>query len=308
MESGDELEGYYVLKDPCIKMTTSGKQYLTGSLMDKTGTIEFKAWDYSGSIGSADNGKVAKVRGGANEFKGDLQLIIKLIRLAEPNDPYDASELVPAAPIDEGAALLQIRELISSIKDVDYRNIAETMLDRHLSEFRHIPAAKTVHHSFLNGLLMHTWYMMRSADFYAEMYPEIINRSLLLTGTLLHDFAKREEFAFSELGIVTDYSVKGQLIGHLVMGAQDIAELAKEMKIPEEKSILLQHMILSHHGEPEFGAAVRPMCAEAELLSYLDLVDSRMEIYRENLQNMGEGEFSDRIFALEKKIYRPTGK
>ncbi|MBQ3467833.1 MAG: 3'-5' exonuclease, partial [Oscillospiraceae bacterium] len=104
---------------------------------------------------------------------------------------------------------------------------------------------------------------------------------------------------------VKDYSVEGQLLGHLVMGAQEIAEVAAELNIPQEKSVLLQHLVLSHHGEPEFGAAVRPMCAEAELLHLIDMVDSRMEIYAETLQTMPSGSFSDRIYALEKKIYKP---
>ena len=104
-------------------------------------------------------------------------------------------------------------------------------------------------------------------------------------------------------GMVTEYSVKGQLLGHLVMGAQEAAEICRELQIPEEKSVLLQHMLLSHHGQPEFGAAVVPMCAEAELLNYIDNIDAKMEIYRENLEKTQPGTFSPRIFALEKKIY-----
>ena len=125
----------------------------------------------------------------------------------------------------------------------------------------------------------------------------------LLCATLLHDMAKEREFVFSQLGLATDYSVKGQLLGHLVMGAQEAAETAQRLGVPEEKSVLLQHLILSHHGEPEFGAAVRPMCIEAELLSYLDLIDSRMEIYTENLENTPAGTFSGKIYAIDKKIY-----
>ena len=98
--------------------------------------------------------------------------------------------------------------------------------------------------------------------------------------------------------------MKGQLLGHLVMGAQEVSSIAVALGVPEEKSVLLQHMLLSHHGQPEFGAAVVPMCAEAELLSEIDLMDSRMEIYAENLSEVPEGSFTNRIFALEKKIYR----
>ena len=146
--------------------------------------------------------------------------------------------------------------------------------------------------------------MMKIADFLAGLYADTVDRSLLLAGTFAHDLQKETEFVFSELGMVTDYSMKGQLLGHLVMGAEEVAEISRELNIDGEKAVLLQHMVLSHHGEPEFGAAVKPMCAESELLSYIDMIDSRMEIYRETLENMNPGEFSNRIFALEKRVYR----
>jgi len=237
-------------------------------------------------------------------FKGAPQLTAGRIRMADGNDQYDLSALVPTAPIDADARVAEIERMIDSMEDREYQSVARTMLARHLDAFRSIPAAKSVHHSFLSGLLMHTSNMLRLADFLAGLYGEIIDRSLLLTGTLLHDFAKEKEFTFSGLGLVTDYSLPGQLIGHLVMGAQEVQQCAQELGISEEKSLLLQHMILSHHGEPEFGAAVRPMCAEAELLSEIDLIDSRMEIYAEALQDLPVGSFSNRIFALDKKIYR----
>lgn len=305
MLPGDEVEGFYILKDAHLKTTAAGKPFLTGSVADRSGSMDIKIWDYSGPIGgaSADIGKVIKLRGQVSEFKGMPQLTISRIRMAGPADHYDTSALVPVAPIDTQATLLDIREMIDKLEDADYRAVAKTMLERHLDSFRQIPAAKSVHHSFLSGLMMHTYHMLKIADFLAGQYAQMIDRSLLLTGTLLHDFAKEREFVFSDLGIVTEYSTKGQLLGHLVMGAQEVAEVCSEIGVPEEKSVLLQHLILSHHGEPEFGAAVRPMCAEAELLSYIDLIDSRMEIYAENLPEVPVGAFSNRIFALEKKIY-----
>ena len=116
------------------------------------------------------------------------------------------------------------------------------------------------------------------------------------------------EFSLSPVGLVSDYSVSGQLLGHLVMGAQEAAEVCRELNVPEEKSVLLQHLILSHHGEPEFGAAVVPQCAESELLSYIDMIDSRMEIYRETLEKTPLGAFSDRVFALDnKRIFHHKG-
>ena len=304
MVPGDKVEGFYILKEAYQKISSNGKPFLSAVIADKTGTMDVKVWDYAGPVGTQEDvGKIIKIRGDVSEFKGNPQLSLSNIRMALPEDNCDTVRLVAAAPIDKDETVRKVRALVDSLEDPDYRQVARTMLERHLETFASIPAAKSVHHSFLSGLLMHTANMMAMADFLSGQYASVIDRSLLLTGTLLHDFAKEIEFRFSDLGIVTDYSVKGQLLGHLVMGAQEVAQVCAELGTPEEKSLLLQHMILSHHGEPEYGAAVKPMFAEAELLSYIDMVDSRMEIYAELLPSVAEGSFSSRVFALDKRIY-----
>ena len=305
MARGIDIEGFYLLKSAFPKVTVSGKPFLTAVLADESGTIEAKVWDYSGPIGERDAGKVIKVRGSVSDYRGALQVTVDKLRLAAEDDHVDVSRLVRVAPIDRAGAYADITRLVSTLEDADYRAVCEEMLRRHEDAFRTIPAAKSVHHSFLSGLLMHTYNMLRLADFLAAQYADSVDRSLLLAGTLLHDFGKEREFTFSELGLVTDYSTKGQLLGHLVMGAQETAEVAEMLSIPEEKSVLLQHLLLSHHGEPEFGAAVLPQCAEAELLSLIDQIDSRMEIHREALAPLKSGEFSQRIFALDnRRIYK----
>ena len=272
---GDEIEGYYLLSDAAVRTSTNGSRFLAATISDRSGSLDLKMWDYAGSIGTGDSGSAVRVRGTVSDYRGVKQLTARYLRLAEEKDNVDPEQLVPTAPMDPGEAMREIRNLMNSLQDEDYR------------------------------LLMHTVNMLRTADYLAELYCEVINRDLLLAGTLLHDIAKIREFLLSSLGMVKDYSVEGQLLGHLVMGAQEIAEVAAELNIPQEKSVLLQHLVLSHHGEPEFGAAVRPMCAEAELLHLIDMMDSRMEIYAETLQTMPSGSFSDRIYALEKKIYKP---
>ena len=298
MQRGMDVEGFYLLKAAFAKATASGKPFLSAVLADTSGTIEAKVWDYSGPIGERDVGKVLKVRGSVSDYRGMPQLTVDRLRLAEDSDHVDVSKLVSAAPIDREAGYDEVKALVSTIEDADYRAVCE-------AKFASIPAAKSVHHGFLSGLLMHTLNMLRLADFLSAQYADTVNRSLLLTGTLLHDFAKEQEFTFSELGLVTDYSTKGQLLGHLVMGAQEVAAIAAELDLPEEKATLLEHLILSHHGQPEFGAAVLPQCAEAELLSLVDQIDSRMEIYREVLAPLKAGEFSQRVFALDnRRIYK----
>jgi len=303
LHTGDSFTGFYILKNIRNLVTNTGKPYLSCSLADASMMIEAKVWDYAGPIGPADEGKVAKVQGQMQEFKGAPQVKVERIRMAVPQDSYELSELVPVAPMDRDAAYGRILSVVETLEDGDYRAVCREFLRRHGDRFVSMPAAKSVHHGFVGGLLMHTSFMLESAEFFSRLYAPVIDRSLLLAGTLLHDIAKLEEFTVSELGMVTEYSTKGQLLGHLVMGAQEAAEICKLLDVPEQKSVLLQHMLLSHHGQPEFGAAVVPMCAEAELLSYIDNIDARMEIYRENLEKTEPGTFSPRIFALEKRIF-----
>jgi len=304
LQAGDEIEGFYILKTAQIKTSNSGKPFLAASVADRSGVMDAKMWDYSGPLGSQDEGSVIKLRGAVSEYRGAMQLILSRVRPAQDDDHYSLDELVPTAPIDASASWNELLDLVEMIGDADYRNVCRALLDQYGERFRSIPGGKSMHHSFLCGLLMHTLFMARIARFLGSLYQDTVDPDLLLAGTVLHDIAKCDEFVTSPLGLVTEYSTRGQLLGHLVMGAQAVADAARKLGVPEEKAVLLQHLLLSHHGEPEFGAAVRPMCAEGELLSLIDLIDSRMEIYRETIDETDVGSFSKRVFALDKKIYR----
>ena len=305
IQSGMNISGFYLLKQASLRTTAAGKPYLAGILTDRTGSVELKVWDYSGPLSHEDEGKIVCLMGRVSEFKGALQVTADRIRLAQEGDSFDLSLLVPTAPLDLQKTMAELECLLASMEDAGLQDVCREMLCRHQRAFITIPAAKSVHHGFINGLLMHTVTMMKTADFLVGLYGDFLDRDLLLAGTFLHDFSKIQEFKVSQTGLVTDYTTEGQLLGHLVMGAQEAAEVCAACSVPSDRAMLLQHMILSHHGEPEFGAAVLPQCAEAELLSYIDLIDSRMEIYREVLEKTEVGQFSDRIFALDnKRLYR----
>ena len=304
LQKGQQVQGYYLLNDIRRKFSAAGNPYISARIADATGEMDAKLWNYSGPLTEEDSGKVVLLRGEAGEFNGAPQFTIFRVRLAAEGDPYDPRDLATAAPLDPEAAMAEVREILASLEDGDYRSLCETMLSRHEKAFQSIPAAKSVHHAFLSGLLMHTLNMLRAADFLAGLYGEVVCRDLLLAGVFLHDLGKEQELARSQLGLVTEYTVSGKLLGHLYMGAREVSETARELGLPEEKSLLLQHLILSHHGEPEYGAAVVPQCAESELLSIIDLMDSRMEIYAEALSGTPAGSFTPKIFALEKQLYR----
>ena len=305
IQTGQNLSGFYLLKQASLRTTAAGKPYLAAAITDRTGTVEMKVWDYSGPISHEDEGAVVCIQGRVSEFKGTLQVTADRIRLAQENDRYDLSLLVPTAPLELQETVDELEAMLSSMEDQGYQSVCREMFHRHQRAFTTIPAAKSVHHGFVHGLLMHTVNMMKTALFLAAQYGDFLDRDLLLAGTFLHDFAKIREFQVSQTGLVTDYTTQGQLLGHLVMGAQEVGGICAACGVSEERSMLLQHMILSHHGQPEFGAAVLPQCAEAELLCYIDMIDSRMEIYREVLDKTEPGQFSDRVFALDnKRLFR----
>ena len=167
MRSGDEVEGFYILRGAFPKTTAAGKPFLSASLSDTSGVIDAKVWDYTGPIGAADEGKVIKLRGTVSEYRGAPQIVIDRIRLRTEEDRVDLGALVPVAPIDADACMERVNAIVDGMRDADYQAVCRAMLRRHLADFRQIPAAKSVHHGFIHGLLMHTADMLAMADFLA---------------------------------------------------------------------------------------------------------------------------------------------
>ena len=307
--NGEEICGFYLCKTLSIQKKTDGKDYLRVEIADKTGSCQGICWEdpkkFDVSVKSI--GGIVKVKGIMGDYKGVAQLRIYNIRNARDDDKNEFSidNISTCAPIDADACIEEVSDLIDSIEDADYRLVAKTVFTAIKEKFMTIPAGKVVHHSFRNGLLMHTLNMMKLANFTSEIYDNIINRSLLLSATFLHDIAKIQEFELSDLGLVNDYSKQGQLLGHLYMGALEVEKVCEKLNINKEKSLLLQHMILSHHGEPDKGAVVSPKFAEAEALHIIDLMDSRLEIYAEECEHLEVGQFMPKKnWALDHRVYR----
>ena len=199
---GDEVEGFYILNDPENKLDSRGKPFMSAKLSDRTGAIPIKIWDFEGPFRQEDSGSIVKIRGRVSEFKGTLQLTVSRIRARTEADAVDLSNLVSVAPLDADDAMAEIAALFSTVGDPEYRAVCETLLREHADAFRMIPAAKSVHHSFVSGLLMHTLYMLRTADFLAGLYRETVDRDLLIAGVFAHDLEKETEFDISPLTII----------------------------------------------------------------------------------------------------------
>ena len=302
MAVDDAVEGFFLLKNPVPKTTQSGKNFLSFKLADASGEIEGIFWDYDGTLHATNAGKPAKVRGTISDYNGKRQITVTQIRAAKEGDPIDMNALVPAAPIDPKQTYTQMVNLLDTIQDPEYKQICVEMLARNRELLSCIPAAKSVHHAFRYGLLMHTYFMMCHADYMSKFYP-FVDRDLLMAGAFCHDLAKAKEYSLSSVGLVTDYSIPGYLLGHLYMGAAEIDRISREIGVSEEKSMLLQHMLLSHHGKPEYGAAVVPKTAGAMLLSMIDDLDAKMELIREALEGQAQG-MTESVWALGYKLYR----
>lgn len=310
LRAGDRFCGWYLLKSAQNGTTSGGKPYLNLRLADQTGEIPGKAWDYAGPITADDAGQAVWVRGHVETYQSALQAKLEEIRRADDDDEVDLSRLVPTAPHDAEKMLAYVKTMLEKLDDPDYRVLCLAMLERHRDAFAAMPGGKTMHHGFLHGLLMHTANMMRQADTLSRIYSDVVDRSLLMAGTFLHDIGKLAEFATSPLGLVSDYSKEGQLLGHLFLGAEEVGALGRELEIPAEKILLLQHLLVSHHGKPEYGNITFPKCAEAELLAEIDMIDSRMEMFRAAYAETEPGQFSrQKVYGLNNVcVYRPGGE
>ena len=304
---GDKLEmECYLLREASVATARDGKPYLDGVIADKDTSMPIRIWDYRGPVDATDAGAIVCVSGAIGDYKGRIQANLTYIRRALPMDKYDEEDLIPKAPINAENAKAQLECLLDSISDAELKTVCKEAYAAFGKDFVAYPAAKKIHHAFKHGLLMHTLNMMVIADQLARIYP-ITNRDMLLAGTFLHDLGKLSEFTLGDTGLVSEYSLEGELLGHLVIGAEAVVTACKNLGVSYEKSLMLQHMLVSHHGEPEYGAAKLPATPEAILLSMIDAMDSRMEIVTETLNGVNPGEFSERIPVLDnRKLYKPT--
>ena len=298
----DRFEGYLIVRSAEQRASANGKNYLDMTLADKSGSINAKMWD--GTVQPPLAGSIVKVRATGNEFNGRMQLRVEKIRAAESRDAVDMSTLIPCAPRDPKEMLDEVVRAADHIADPDLRKITCELLDRAGDKLLTFPAAKQMHHAERGGLLHHTTTMLRAANAIMTVYPQL-NASLLTAGVIVHDLAKIDEMDADTLGLVSDYSVDGKLIGHIVRGVVNIQLAAEKTKASPGKALLLQHMVLSHHGIPEYGSPLAPKFPEAEVLNTIDTLDARLYEMDEALSRAIPGGFSEKVWGLDnRQLYR----
>ena len=294
----DRFEGFLIVRAAEQRAAASGKNYLDMTLADRSGSINAKMWD--GTVQPPVAGSIVKVRATGNEFNGRMQLRVERIRAAEKKDDVDMASLIPCAPEDAGAMLAEVVRAADRIADPDLRRIACFLLDRAGDKLLTFPAAKQMHHAERSGLLHHTVTMLRAANALMAVYPRL-NASLLTAGVIVHDLAKIDEMDADALGLVSDYSVDGKLLGHIVRGVVNIQSACEKTGADPKKALLLQHMVLSHHGIPEYGSPLPPKFPEAEVLHTLDTLDARLNEMDEAISRAMPGGFSEKVWGLDNR-------
>ncbi len=301
------VDGFCLIKSIDIKTSSKGDSYLDLTLSDAEGEINGKLWRYDKEKhGEYEVNELVKIRGSISQYNGADQLRVERIRKALPQDGVNIDDFVKAADYSGEQMFNELYTIASNFNDEDLKAIVTAILDDNRLKLLYWPAAFKLHHALRGGLLMHTLSIVRLAESSCNVYP-FVDRELLIAGAILHDIAKISEFTVADTGVATGYSVEGNLLGHLAMGAMTIEKYAEKLSISHKTAMLLEHMVLSHHGEPEFGAAVRPMFIEAELLSELDLMDSRVYEMKEAVSAANPDDFSGRLWAMDnRKLYNHT--
>lgn len=309
LNTHDEIQDFFLVKNIAVKIGANKKQYLDLMLGDNTGEISGKKWDVADtelpSLNEITVGEVIKVKAQVTEWNGMQQLRILRIRKAVDQDGVDMADFIRMAPEDPQEMFDFLMALAEDMEDPDFKKLSKTILEENKEKLLYYPAAVRNHHAEYGGLLYHLKTMATMALKFAEVYT-FLNKDLLVTGVIIHDIEKLSEIESDENGIASGYSFEGQLLGHLVSGVKIIDRLTSRLGISQEKSVMLEHMILSHHYEPEYGSPKKPLFPEAELLHYLDVVDARMYDMKDALFGTKQGEFSERVRTLDgRRLYKP---
>ncbi len=306
---GDRLQGIYLCKSKIRATKKNGDPYESVTLQDKTGTIDAKIWSPdSPGIKTYDIMDYIHITGEVKNFQGTLQMSLSYVEKAT-EDEYIPGDYIPVSDRDSGDMYQELQSFIASVKNTYLNKLLNELFsidESFAKNFKSHSAAKTVHHSFVGGLIQHTLAVARLCDFYCKEY-EILNRDLLITVALCHDIGKTKELSSFPLN---DYTDQGQLIGHIVMGVEMVGEKIRNIEgFPDKLASEVKHCILSHHGEYEYGSPKKPALVEAIALNFADNTDAKIqtmtEIMGANTAKSDEWLGYNRLF--ESNI-RKTGK
>lgn len=303
--TNDEFVGFYLLKELELKQTNTSpaKDYFDLVLCDASGQLPAKYWDVKET--ERDNFSpmtLVKVQGIVQLYREKPQVKITRIRNIRDEDGVSLTDFIRTAPMGSTELLEVIDRVIGSISDPAIRDIVSFCVDKVREKLAHYPAAKMHHHAYFAGLAYHIVRMLEIGEFLCKQRP-FLNADMIKAGIILHDIAKPEEM-IAQLGVVTDYSTQGKIIGHIAMAASWITEAALRLELPldSQQVIGLQHLILSHHNLGEWGSPVHPQTAEAVALHHIDALDAKLQMAEDALSATSDKElWTQPIRGLENK-------
>lgn len=298
----EQFELFVLIKNADIRMAKNGKKFIAFTFQDTSGTIDGKYWDASEEeISRFVAGKVVSLIGKKELYQGNPQVKIIHMRLTKPEEPADPSSYMERAPMRKEQMEELINQTLFEITNAHWNRIARFLLNKYQKEFFDFPAAKKNHHAFAGGLAYHTITMLKLGKAIAGEYPEL-NASLLYAGIILHDLGKVLELSGA---MSTEYTLPGNLIGHLVLVDEEITKACLALKIDDkaEDVTLLRHMVLSHHGLLEYGSPIRPHIMEAEILHQIDNLDASMQMMLTAIRQTQPGQYTERIFGMDNRNF-----
>ncbi len=296
------IDDNYLIANVSKGISSSNATYLNVTLQDCTGTIEAKKWDASAEdIELLVAGKIIHVVGDANKYRNTMQIKIVKAETVDAKD-IDYQDFVMSAPVAKEKLEEELKYYLSLIHDNDLKLLVDALIQKHYQEFLTHPAATRNHHEYCSGLLHYSIGVAKLVCALADTYPTL-DKEILVAGALLHDIGKIEELSGP---IIPTYTTEGRLIGHISIMQAEIREIADKLNIKSEVPLLLEHMILSHHGKREFGSPVLPMTKEALVLNFADDLDAKMNMLDKAYEVTEEGKFTNRIYALDdRSFYKP---
>lgn len=307
-ENNQDIEEIFILNSHSVKMTKTGSTYMTVELRDGSGVIKGNLWTVpAGLADMLTDGDFVKAAFHTEMYKGAMQANIDTIQNVHPA-PADMEGVVPISAEDPELLYAEILEESRSLKAPYGAMILDAFAGKYHDLLMKSPAAKSMHHAEIGGLLQHTVEVLRTAKAIAAVYKayQPVDEDLLYTAVILHDFGKIWEFTPGPTGLVADYSKRGNLLGHIYMGAEFAASLARKNGLDPEHTLLLQHLILSHHGKLEYGSPEVPKTVEAFILHEADDISAKYHEIHDALKPVEPGEFSDPVFALgNARLYKP---
>lgn len=307
------VTGFFAVAQKQTRITRDGATYFAVSVSDRTGQIECRIWEAAAIKAEFEQGDIVKAQGQVCRYQDKLQLKVEKIRKTKPEDEgkYDLGDFVPHTSRNIEELWAELNGFVSSFTNPHLQALLRAFLDdpEIATALKNAPAAKAMHHAWIGGLLEHIVSLLGISDMAARHYPEV-NRDLLLTGVVLHDIGKLRELRW---GTSFDYTLEGQLVGHIPIGVAMLAKkLATLPDFPDNLRVLVEHLILSHHGKYEFGSPKLPMVSEALLLHYLDDLDAKMqtmrsEFARAEAQGRAPSQLTEWVRAMERPLLNTAG-